>query len=282
MKNELLNHLCALSALLDEALSELELIQDRLLASRKAIEMVQDYINRLKSFEIDTLSDQPELQIAFYKTVSPAVYAHLFYYVRLYKLEASLPRSLNVRRKILKKEREWITSYFNIHNSEFQYYNTCDQSLDHEFFIPSEQLPIAILDEATMLVDMQSCTPMGLIFARFIAYNKLEGYLSNCLETKHQQVTCTPHELRWTDKKIHLQELIYALAYSRSINYGDINVRNLAQLFGNIFKIDLSYIYRAKQDMYTRKNTSNYLDLLKKKFLKGLDDADDLNNFSTI
>jgi hypothetical protein len=57
-------------------------------------------------------------------------------------------------------------------------------------------------------------------------------------------------QYKWTDKKIDLVELIYAIHTSNSINRGNI----IAEIFSEVFNEDLGNIYRTYAEIKNRKN----------------------------
>ena len=70
-----------------------------------------------------------------------------------------------------------------------------------------------------------------------------------------------PKLLKWTDDKIALVELIYAI--SKSVNYGKASIKSIAECFQYFFQVDLGSYYRIFLDINNRKtDVSRYLDSL--------------------
>ncbi len=277
-----------LITLLDELKSKLPQIDflsgvDTLRDINACIRVVQEYISQLKQLK-PAMFVEPNSEVAFYKEISPAFYSLLIYYVRLLTIAAKIIPSGDKAKKTISKEMRRIERYYEAQKKVRRYFLLNESSQDLQLFtLASSFSPMTIYEDACV-ADQDLCTPTGLIFARFMAYEKLHDLLHRHLisfkDSGRQQVSrATAFGVQWTDKKVHLQELIYALAYSHSINNGNIDVKALARVFETLFKVDLSNIYRAKQDMYTRKNASAYLDFLRKCFKDGIDEADDRNNY---
>lgn len=67
--------------------------------------------------------------------------------------------------------------------------------------------------------------------------------------------------LQWTDDKIALVELIYAI--SNSVNNGKASIKSITECFQFIFQINLGNYYRILLDINNRKtNITRYLDTL--------------------
>jgi len=268
---------------LDVRLAEIDHIEVMLDRASAGIQIVQQYLQRLKNMKPGSFMDQAT-EIDFYKNVSPTFYGHFIFYVRLFQVVSLLPPSRHARKKVFKQECRSLEEYFASHSSAYRYFSTGDTAIDSELFVYKGYLAPLDIEESACIIDLELCTPMGLKFAKFAAYKKLSGFFSERMNApgggRHRIAEQLEGlDFEWTDKKVYLEELTYALAFSNSINNGNAKVKSLARLFEVIFKIDLSNIYRAKQDMYTRKNASMYLDFLKKRFRDGLDETDDLQNF---
>jgi hypothetical protein len=58
---------------------------------------------------------------------------------------------------------------------------------------------------------------------------------------------------KWTDKKSALGEIIYGIDTLASVNNGNIEIKVLAAMFGKMFNIDMSDIYRIYLEIRGRK-----------------------------
>jgi len=246
--------------------------------SNIAIHVVHDYIGRLKNLKPQEFSSA-EAEVNFFRNIIPHFHGELIFFAKVFQLESTLPNSESIRRRRFAKERKLIARYYANNVEAYQYFKTDDDTLDTVLFKSCSPFSTIGVDESLMLADFDMCTPTGLKFARFIAYRRLEDYLAFQMRKEEATNKSSLTKLKWTDKKTHLQELTYALVYSNSINNGNIDVKSLARLFESIFDIDLSNIYRSKQEMYIRKDTTAYLNKLIQGFKRGLDDSDDRNNY---
>ena len=58
--------------------------------------------------------------------------------------------------------------------------------------------------------------------------------------------------LSWAASKTDLIELIYALKVSGSINGGDSQIKQLTDVFGKLFNVDLGNYYKTYADIKNR------------------------------
>ena len=83
-----------------------------------------------------------------------------------------------------------------------------------------------------------------------------------------------PPLLTWTDDKVALVELIYAI--TKSVNNGKGTTKMIAACFEFIFQVDLGNFYNTLSDINLRKrNVTRYLDTLPKNLLEILNRLND-------
>ncbi|MDE5417605.1 RteC domain-containing protein [Labilibaculum sp. DW002] len=84
------------------------------------------------------------------------------------------------------------------------------------------------------------------------------------------------HQLKWTESKTALVELIYGLHSSKSINDGKEGIKRIAQLFESMFDIDLGDVYHTFSEVRNRKiEQTKFLDLLKDSLLTKMKEIDE-------
>ena len=82
-------------------------------------------------------------------------------------------------------------------------------------------------------------------------------------------------KLLWTESKIALSELIYAIHSTGAINKGATDINELVKVFEELFHIELGNPYRAFVEMRLRKkDRTRFIDLLRNRLLDRMDDAD--------
>lgn len=113
-------------------------------------------------------------------------------------------------------------------------------------------------------------------------YSKLKYYINTELEiilhklnqpqliTLSRNQSAIPNLLHWTDDKIDLVELIYAI--KRSVNNGEASIKRIALCFEFIFQVKLGNIYDTFSDLNTRMGgATKFLDTLPGNLMRELD-----------
>ena len=84
------------------------------------------------------------------------------------------------------------------------------------------------------------------------------------------------HQLKWTESKTALVELIYALHSTKSINKGRSEINKITQIFENVFDVDLGDVYHTFSEVRNRKiEQTKFLDHLKDSLLSKMKEIDE-------
>ena len=106
----------------------------------------------------------------------------------------------------------------------------------------------------------------------------LDAELNRVSVSKDSEKSPIPQSVgnfRWTESKVALVELIYALHSSKAINDGKSELNSLIALFEKIFNIDLGDYSRTFIDVRSRKKErARFLDFLKQHLLVRMDKSD--------
>ncbi|MDR2805918.1 MAG: RteC domain-containing protein [Dysgonamonadaceae bacterium] len=102
---------------------------------------------------------------------------------------------------------------------------------------------------------------------------QMEATAQNCPFSRQSQ-TC--RKLKWTGSIIDWVELNYALHEVRKINNGEISLRELFQLMGEIFDFDVKEFANYFRNIKGRleENRTKFLDELKKALVRKMKDSD--------
>ena len=221
-------------------------------------------------------------EVAFFKDTKPKVFSRLIYLRKIYYLEVNRPVSnYTTIKAYLEKEIECINSFSN-KNAEFiQYYRSGQTCFDEYYFVRGRFEMDLNLESFYFERDPRFSTNFDFKAARLLANDMLAAYL-NCelSKLKYQEengynINDELPSAKWTDKKTALGEIIYGIHEEKSINAGMIEIKALAIIFGRIFKVDLSDIYRIFLEIRSRKtNRTEYLNRLIKALNRRMDEAD--------
>lgn len=233
-----------------------------------------DTISLLKDFILNYVFCSQDEEIDFFKRIKPAFTSLQYYYLMLYHIEARKPTGgKKVLRQYYNKQLENIKHYYCYNNEFYKYYRTDSTYLDHKYF-SRNSIDINLSPESHVFEnDPRFSTTHDFKVAKILAHDLLQIYLENelnNLENKdiHEQSIHFNKMLVWTDSKVFLVELIYALHTAGAFNRGALELKELAETLSQMFNIDINDIYRTWSEIKLRKEPTKYLDHLKNSLLE--------------
>jgi hypothetical protein len=213
-------------------------------------------------------------EIEFFKEIKPKIYAELIVSTKIIEFQA---KKLTLPLERLNRYRERIFREFNHlfqDNMQFvHYYTSKSNHLDHQYFMRShEQLP-TLNSTQVFLNDNGFSTAKGNLLAHIIAFEQLENHFYE----KENSSEVIKSKLVWTESKLALVELIYALHDTKALNDGNADIKEIAEAFELFFDVDLVNVYRSFREIGLRKqNRSKFIDELNANINKRLDDSDNI------
>jgi len=203
----------------------------------------------------------PDIQseIRFFKEIKPIAHSRILFYQTVFEIESFRSKYDPERiRRYVKVKLDEIQLFMEENASSVQYYNCGFTHLDSLYFVRErEEIPIELRGEY-YLMDEEFNTWQDYNFSVIRANEMLLEYLNQ--ETLKLEDPKRPNNqqllnhLEWTANKIDLVELIYALYFSRAINNGKITIKELGELIGQIFGLDITKdVYRYFIEIQQRK-----------------------------
>jgi hypothetical protein len=273
---------------LEEKLADLKSETDHILIySEKAVLSCKSALLEMQNLVLrDCFVDEQD-EIEFFKNIKPKVYAKLLYYAKIFSIETKRPNSRNkVQRKFLITEEDKIAAFQNDNLEFYQYYRCNTTNLDDRFFVRGKADIRLCIGSLHFLIDPNFSTSHDHIVSVIKAYDMLSVYLkteidkldSKCGGNENKEKedeNLYGSKLLWTESKVALTELIYAIHSTGAINKGTTDINELAKALGELFNIDLGDPYRTFIEIRLRKKErTKFIDYLKNRLLVRMDEAD--------
>ena len=273
---------------LEEKLVDLKSENDHILVfSEKAVMSCKSAVLEMQDVVLRKGFADEQDEIEFFKNLKPKVYGKLLYYAKIFSIETKRPNSRNkVQRKFLLLEQDKITAFQSDNLEFYQYYRCNTTNLDDRFFVRGKADIRLCIGSLHFLIDPNFSTSHDHTVSVIKAYDMLSVYLnteiekldSKCGENENRDKEDeypAGSELFWTESKIALIELIYAIHSTGAINNGATELNELAKAFEELFHIELGDPYRAFVEMRLRKkDRTKFIDFLKNRLLDRMDDSD--------
>lgn len=238
----------------DEKINKIEKLKLQLKQAKEVLNDLRVYVrnNKFKN------SDE---EIYFFKNIKPSIYADFIFYNNQLKYQVSKPNTTNsILKNHLKNELKKLESQKRKNLKFYQYYKHNNTYLDYLYFIRENKQLELFSTDITIHLDSEFYSSHDTLAAEVIAYylltnfyNKEISKLKSISKGKFDdtnQNNKTP--LNWTASKTDLIELVYALKVSGVINTGNINTKELVNIFSSLFNIEVSNYYKIYSDIKNR------------------------------
>lgn len=228
----------------------------------------------------ESFKDETE-EITFFKYQKPLLLGRLMFFYKILHIESNCPPCMELTDDYYRKQQEEQKLFFDRIVGFYQYYRSGATYRDRYYFLREKR---EICPETELFLfeeEPEFSTGYDRLVARIIAMEMLYAYLTSrrralAQETTGMQVSALVKEYHWTDKKAAAVELIYAIHAAGSVDNGQVDIIELAELFEIVFHIELGDVYRTFIHMRERKNSRTvYLDLLRERIQRKMDETDD-------
>lgn len=252
--------------------------------SKDILPFLKDKLIELKQGVLsEPFGDETE-EITFFKYQKPLLLGQLMFFYKVLHIESHCPPCMELADDYYRKQQETQKLFFERIVSFYQYYRSGATYRDRYYFLRERrEISPEVSPETDLFLfeeEPEFSTGYDRLVARITAMEMLYAYLTarrRALTRKAEEVQLQSlvKEHRWTDKKTAAVELIYAIHAAGSIDNGQIDIIELANLFEIVFHVDLGDVYRLFINMRERKNSRTvYLDYLKEKIQKRMDETD--------
>lgn len=268
--------------------TEIELIGfDNDITMNDALHMIEYIIplyDQLRKFIIDYTFPSIEDEIYFFKELKPNILGRYLYFNKVYRIESQCPSGSNeVIREYLNKEIGGLTYFFHRNLDLYQYYRSKSTIYDAYYFVRGKADIRLCCDSFQCDRDPMFSTGYDYKVAKILANEMLQIYLNKRIMNLSQAEDISKQVIpqmafcaNWTGNKIFLIELGYSLYVAGDINNGNITVKEIMNLLGTMFNIDLGDYYRGYIALRNRKKDRTlYLKTLIEKLLKRMDEDDE-------
>jgi hypothetical protein len=232
----------------------------------KAQVVVKLHIDELKAFVYQYKFQSKAEEIEFFKETKPVIVSQYYYYEKLFSLKANEPSGeVSTVKAFYFNELNALQQYL-MTNKEFYAYCLSGSTDRDELYFLSR--PNSFLNPDA---DTHFTTGYDGILATILANQLIKEFIEELLD--RLRADAGRSFLTWTAKKVYLIELIYALHGAEVFNGGRAEIKQIANLFENVFNVDLGRIYKHFSEIGLRKaGKFNFIDLLKERLEKKLDD----------
>lgn len=246
--------------------------------TKRSIAICGEALQRLLEFVKATGFADTATEIVFFKTMKPQLESRLLYQRAVLDIELEKPAgSVSIVQHYYEQELEKIRGFYAANSFLVSYYRSGETLLDDKLFVQAERAGGLFGSGVTGGTNEVAALSDGFA-AALLANEKLAGWLNAAIAAASEKPAIDRERtgnIKWTDSKAELVELVYALYRKGSFNNGEIALRDVAIFLEKIFDVDIGNYYRAFQEIRIRKKgRTTYLDSLKNELIRYMDDTD--------
>ncbi len=234
--------------------------------AQQSLETVIEYLDEVNELTANHRFESVSDEVEFFKYCKPKFVARYFYFYRLVEYEIQKAKKDPERlRKYFKKEKKRILRFFEKHVDLVAYYKSTDPA-DQNFFTRKSCFGSTCCKKVFLVLSNPKQSKNDLILAEIMANEQLYIYIEKELN-KLKPIDEQSHLIspfHWTGSKVALVELIYALASTKMVDNGDVEIKDLVRLFEQVFQHKIDSPYQVFSEIKARKHDqTKFLDQLK-------------------
>ncbi|WP_207424965.1 RteC domain-containing protein [Pedobacter sp. SYSU D00535] len=243
---------------------ELDLIAEMGISSVKrlntSLTAIRSALSDIKTFLASTTFADTQDEIHFFKLIKPRIVAEQIYVLESFTAEAEKPRCDKTRiNAYYKQELRIVDRFFIRHKFLYQYYREGLTEMDKLLFLRSSPDPEFLYRDAIDR-DRDFSSPADSLFARFMAYERLQDFLLSQLESysdkSEKETKSSEQGLVWTGDSINLVEIAYGIWLAGQLNHGNANISQIFRFLEPTFQVKLGKAHRRWLDISERKRDS--------------------------
>jgi hypothetical protein len=238
------------------------------------LKQLKEYIGKNKFY------NQVE-EILFFKEIKPSIYSKLIYFIKVFNIESKRPNgSDKSQKRYLQNELNKLEKFFAENLEFYQYMRNKMVYLDDKYFVRGKHDLHLYIDTFYFDADPDFSTSHDFRVAKIIANDLLCVYLKTEMALLDRKEFKRTEQVRkskyaWTDSKISLVELVYAIHACGCINNGSVDIKEIALFIEFIFDIDLGDYYRTYLEIKNRQNPPKFLDTMRAALIKKIEEQED-------
>jgi len=239
-----------------------------LMNSARLHRFTRELVDDLKRFTASYSFSGKDEEIRFFKEAKPELLSQYYYHRKLFALTLfDSFRDTKSRLDNYYRTLDKLRRFIQRNKAFYEYCMSGATYLDMNYFTRNRyNAPAPDIDE-------KFSTGSDTLLAKVLANEMVKDYVMQAIRSL-QGRDSTDTALPWTDSKVALVELIYALHAAAVFNHGKANLKQIVQHFEATFNIDLGNYARVYSEIQIRKSGhANFLDRLKERLAADPRDA---------
>jgi hypothetical protein len=247
----------------------------------QAIRLTEETIHELHNLlTTEDLSDAEQIELK--KRIKPEIDSYRIEEGLRYHLFVNRPvGTTEVQRRYYEEAALVFQNFFRMNAFYHQYFKSGSTELDKVCFLDGDGIPAVPIPEIPD-ADYTLSTPLSFLFARFMAYERLQEVITFQISRLSLNASLIPAlagpdgvTIRWTGEVVNIVELAYGLWLTGQLNDGNVSLNEIVKWLEVHFQVSIGIVQRRFSEIERRKRfpVTKFLDRMKDSILKKINDG---------
>lgn len=233
----------------------------------KAINYCQNVLEFYRAMVVAQGFPDEASEIQFFKKDKPFIYSLLLKYTHQLSFKLDYPNlAYGMNGNIIQRKIEEVNAFLSQHQDMVLYIELEVNALDSQYFLRKNRQFNACPSRYGHSFDSGFSTSHDGLIAQILGYQGFLVYLQNKLvmpRADSKDVTLAIPHIDWTESKVSLTELGFALYYSGAINHGNTSLKSVMNFLEQVTDIDLGDYHHTSIRLRNRSNPTKFIDKLR-------------------
>lgn len=215
-------------------------------------------------------------EIRFFKNEKPFIFGQLlrFSHQLTFELEYSKIACASNESIIIQKVLE-VNAFLSHHRDMVLYIELGNQGLDTQYFLRKNKEFYANPSLHGYSFDPEFSSSHDGLLAHILGYQGFLQFLQQKLNISSSYPNRSLPQIAWTESKVALTELAFALFYSGAIDQGKATLKSIIRALEQVTGVDLGDYHHTSVRFRNRSQPTKFMDKLTRSLKNWMADADD-------
>ncbi|MDX1365524.1 MAG: RteC domain-containing protein [Arenibacter latericius] len=261
---------------------ESELIQieqsflNTIVAYNNAISYCQRILEQYRSKVVSNGFPDEASEIQFFKIEKPFLFGQLLRYIHQLNFELEYAKiAYDANERIIPQKILEVNTYLFNHRNIVLYVELGNDSLDQQYFLRKNKEFNSCSSANGISFDPDFSSSHDVLLANIFGYQGFLQFLQQKLRTVSLNPDTTIPQIPWTESKVALTELAFALFYSGSIDKGNASLKSIIRFLEQVTGTDLGDYHHTSVRFRNRSQPTKFMNKLTRSLENWMSDVDD-------
>ncbi|MCM4168397.1 hypothetical protein KCTC52924_01969 [Arenibacter antarcticus] len=249
---------------------------NKIVSYNKAISYCQNILEQYRSAVVSEGFPDESAEIRFFKNEKPFIMGQLLRFTHQLTFELDFAKIAYASNEsiILQKILE-VNTFLSHHRDIVLYIELENQELDAQYFLRKNKGFYTYPGPHGFSFDPEFSSSHDGLLAHIVGYQGFLQFLQQKLNISSSYPNKSLPKIAWTESKVALTELAFALFYSGAINQGKATLKSIIRALEQVTGVDLGDYHHTSVRFRNRSQPTKFMDKLTRSLENWMADLDD-------